>query len=89
MLSQGYKNEELFGKTNELTEQLRQIECVVGGIQSLYWQHTTEADFWNYMELTGWVIPDRDFAKKLIPKIKSTMDQWQYLPIAEELELSF
>jgi hypothetical protein len=79
----------MFGKTNELTEGFRYIECVVGGIQSLYWQHTTEADFWAYMQLADWTIPDENFVKKVILKVKSTMDQWQYLPIGEWLELLF
>ncbi len=36
MLAQGYRFDQLFGKENELTEELRQIEKIVGPIQSVY-----------------------------------------------------
>jgi hypothetical protein len=89
MLSKGYKIGQLFGKTNELTEKLRQIEGIVGGTQSVYSQHMKEEEFWNIINATGLTITNKDFINEVVPKISLTIDQWKYLPIGNSIELFF
>jgi hypothetical protein len=67
MLAQGYRIEQLVGKTNHLTEKLRTIECIVGGIQSVYSKHMDELFFRNYIQKINYDLPDQDFVKKVIP----------------------
>lgn len=89
MLSQGYKMEQLSGKTNTLTEKLRLIECIVGATQSVYSGHMTNADFWNYMETVDWDLPADSLLVNVIPKIREFMEKWKYLPIGNEICLEF
>lgn len=89
MLSQGYQIEQLFGKTNQLTEKLRIIECIVGGAQSVYSNHTDESGFWNYIEAVGFNIGDKKFLEKVIPQISEFMNKWKFLSIGNSLTLNF
>jgi hypothetical protein len=89
MLAQGYRIDQLFGKTNELTEKLRIIECIVGGTQSVYSGHMSKEAFWNYMETVDWELNDAQFLEKVVPRIREFMGSWKYLPIGGEMKLAF
>lgn len=89
MLSQGYKIEELSGKTNPLTRQLRKIECIVGATQSVFSGHMTRLDFRNYMETVDWDLSVDSLLETVIPRIEKFMKNWKYLPIGEGIKLEF
>lgn len=89
MLSQGYQLEQLFGKTNHLTEKLRIIESIVGGTQSVYSKHMDESEFWNYFEAVDFKLTDTKFLERVIPRIEEFMNQWKFLPIGNSLTLHF
>jgi hypothetical protein len=89
MLAQGYDIEQLSGKTNELTEELRRIECMVGGVQSIYSNHMSPEQYWNYLKHQEISIADKEFIHEAIPKIRSFMHSWKYLPVGESIELDF
>jgi hypothetical protein len=89
MLSQGYQIEQLFGKTNQLTEKLRIIECVVGGTQSVYSNHLDESGFWTYIEAVDFNLIDDTFLEEVIPRIADFMSQWKFLSIGNTLTLIF
>ena len=89
MLAQGYRIEQLSGKTNQLTEQLRLIECIVGGVQSVYSKHMDQAGFWNYMQTVDYDIADTSFLEKVIPQINKFMNRWNYLPAGQTVTLNF
>ena len=89
MLAQGYRLEQLFGKTNQLTEKLRIIESIVGGTQSVFSNHMNETDFWNYLKSTEFSKTDSGFLVKVIPRITEFMDEWKYLPIGKTIILNF
>lgn len=89
MLSKGFQMEQLFGKTNKLTEKLRIIECIVGGTQSVYSNHMDETRFWNYIQTVDYDLSDAKFLKKVVPRINEFMNHWKYLPIGETTTLFF
>lgn len=89
MLSQGYQLEQLFGKTNPLTEKLRSIEGIVGGTQSVYSKHMDESAFWDYLDAPGFDISDSNFLDKVIPRIEEFMNHWRFLPIGKSMTLKF
>ena len=89
MLAQGYGIAQLAGKTNELTAELRLIEHVVGGVQSMFWRHMTEDVFWQAMRNKNYTINDPDFLNSVISKIQEIMNRWKYLPVGEVVELEF
>lgn len=89
MLAQGYKPEELKGKTNSLTEKLRLIECIVGGVQSVFSKHKTEEAFWNYIKSVDIEIDNKNFLDDVIPKVEEIINRWKYLPAGSSIELAF
>jgi hypothetical protein len=89
MLSQGYQLEQLFGKTNHLTEKLRVIEFIVGGTQSVYSKHMDESEFWNYIKAVDLKISGTEFLKRVIPPIEDFMNRWKFLPIGDSMTLHF
>ncbi|HOY12523.1 MAG TPA: hypothetical protein PLY70_05255 [Saprospiraceae bacterium] len=89
MLAQGYRMEQLSGKTNQLTEKLRVIESIVGGTQSVFSNHMNETDFWNYLKSTEFGLTDSRFLVKVVTRIAKFMDEWKYLPIGKTIILNF
>jgi hypothetical protein len=89
MLAQGYRMEELKGRENELTEELRQIEVVVGGIQSMYWGHMPLSIFETNVAAIGFRLNARELTEATIPKIAALMDEWKYMPVASAITLRF
>jgi len=89
MLSQGYQKEQLYGKTNQLTEKLRIIECIVGGTQSVYSNHMDKTRFWYYIQTVNYELTNEDFLEIVVPKITEFMNQWKYLTIGQTTTLHF
>ena len=89
MLSKGYRLEQLFGKTNHLTEKLRIIESIVGGTQSVYSKHMDESEFWNYIKAVDFDLKDTGFLEKVIPRIEDFMSRWMFLPIGNSMTIHF
>ena len=89
MLSQGYKMEQLSGKTNTLTQKLRLIECIVGATQSVYSGHMGRSDFKEYMETVEWDLSVDSLLANVILQIKEFMEKWKYLPVGERIYLDF
>lgn len=86
MLSDGYAFEQLAGKTNELTGELREIEKIVGATQSRYRGNTTDENLHAIPESNRFEIP-ADYLDKVLPEIDSIVKRWKYLPVGEKLEL--
>lgn len=89
MLSRGYKTEDLIGKTNPLTKNLRKIECIVGATQSVYSKKMTPQDFKNYIQTVDEIFLEASFLEKVIPKIDDFMLNWKYLKVTESCHLEF
>tara|TARA_R110002124_G_scaffold274893_1_gene444966 strand:- start:334 stop:831 length:498 start_codon:yes stop_codon:yes gene_type:complete len=89
MLSHGYRIEQLFGKTNQLTKKLRIIECIVGATQSVYSNHMDETGFWNYIQTVDFKLTDNNFLEKAVPQISQFMTQWNYMPAGQTTTLHF
>ena len=88
MLAKGYKFEQLFGKENSLTEELRAVEQIVGPIQSVYMGHFKKEQInmlTNYLDVK---ISD-DILDECLDEIKTLVDQWEQLPIGDRIELEF
>ena len=81
--------EQLFGKTNQLTEKLRIIECIVGGTQSVYSNHMDETSFWDYIQILDYDLPDNHFLEKVVPQISEFMNKWNHSSIGQTLTLFF
>jgi hypothetical protein len=88
LINQGYKMEQLGGKTNELTEELRKIEHVVGATQSVYAGYMLPEIFMENMKVIDYTLPPA-FLEKAIHRIQSVMNAWNYLPVGKTLELEF
>lgn len=73
MLSQGYVFKELFGKENELTEDLRFIEKIVGPIQSVYQGHFRREDFLMMTAHLDYELPEGALDDCIV-EIKSLMN---------------
>ena len=88
MLAQGYNFEELFGKENVLTEELRFIEKIVGPIQSIYLGHFKKEDF---RMLTGHLNFDVNDAliEKCLSEIDTLNADWRNLQIGQSITLDF
>ncbi len=79
----------LSGKTNELTEELRRVERIVGPMQSVFSGHLSMEMFEEHMKLINFIPEDADFVGNVTAKIAGLMEQWKYLAIGRSLELEF
>ncbi|WP_417236967.1 hypothetical protein [Bizionia paragorgiae] len=86
MLSQGYTFEELFGKNNPKTEELRFIEQIVGPVQSVISGHIPIADFEKSIEHLHFKFPGDTFNCILV-EIKNIIVIWEGLKIGQNLKL--
>lgn len=89
MLSRGYQINQLFGKTNQLTEKLRVIEYIVGGTQSVFSKYMNETEFWSYIQAINYDLSDKNFIENVIPRINEFMEKWNYLPIGQTVTLDY
>lgn len=88
MLSQGYSFNELFGKDNPQTEELRFIEQIVGPIQSVFSGHIPKADFDQYIGHLDFVIKE-SILDKCLADIRTIIEKWEQLAIGQQITLEF
>ncbi len=88
MLSQGKRFDELFGKDNPQTEELRNIEKIVGPVQSIFSGFIPRSDFKQSIEHLDHKMT-REILDLCLADIKQIMDQWEYLKVGEQLELEW
>lgn len=89
MLNKGHSFAELGGKTNPLTEELRKIECIVGGLQAMYLGHQTKAGYLNYLSSVDIKLADTTFIERALTKIEVLYTKFKYLQIGSEFTLHF
>ncbi len=89
MLNQGYSFAELSGKENPLTEELRKIECIVGGLQAMYMGHQTEEEYLHYLSAVHITLSDTGFIQRALTKIEVLHTKFRYMPLAADLTLHF
>lgn len=88
MLSHGYTFQQLFGKDNPLTTELRFIEQIVGPVQSVYSGHIPENDFEQFIAHLYFPLPENMLSKTLA-HISSIMEKWQPLEPGQSLNLDW
>jgi hypothetical protein len=86
MLAEGYKFNQLFGKENLLTGELRFIEKIVGPVQSVLSGHIPKQDFPVYISHLGVDFNER-LLEDCINEIKSILQEWEKLKVGECLKL--
>lgn len=88
MLSQGYKFDQLFGKENELTEELRIVEKVVGPIQSIYLGYFKKEEINMLLQYLDFQISEQ-LLDQCLTEIERILDRWTKLTVGEQIELNF
>jgi len=88
MLSQGYSFNELFGKDNLLTTELRFIEQVVGPVQSTYLGNIPKQKFEMFLQHIDFNIP-AGFLEICLTEIARIMKSWEQLSVGEQLILEW
>lgn len=89
MLSKGYGIAQLKGKTNELTEELRRVECVVGITQSYYMKNVDEAHLWYYLDSVGIKIQNKRYLQSVVSRMDEITNKWKGLAFGAGLQLKF
>lgn len=88
MLSSGHHFNELVGKTNPLTPELRFIEQIVGPIQSIYLGYFPKEDFnqnINHLEFRL----SEDVLSHCLNEIETTVKHWEQLSLNQNLTLEW
>lgn len=88
MLSGGHSLNELFGKENPETEELRFIEQIVGPVQSVYSGHMPKHRFAEHTGHIGFTAPD-GFLDSCLDEITDLMNKWRDLPVGKQLTLEW
>lgn len=88
MLSQGYSFQELFGKDNVLTAELRFIEQVVGPVQSVFSGNMKKENFDLFIQHTNVTMREGMLDTCLI-EIGDIFKNWEQLPVGEQLILDW
>lgn len=88
MLSLGHSFEELFGKNNPQTTELRFIEQIVGPVQSVYWGHIPKANFDEHIRHLDFTIAESTLASCLA-EIDSIVEHWRKLALGQKLTLQW
>jgi hypothetical protein len=86
MLAAGHSFNELFGKKNKLTAELRHIEKIVGPIQSVFLGYISKQDFPVYIEHLDFIIKETTLENCLM-EIKTILEQWEQLTQGNALQL--
>jgi len=88
MLSKGHSFNELFGKDNPQTTELRFIEQIVGPVQSVYWGHIPKHNFGQFTAHLNFTMRD-DILNTCIAEIEAIMEDWKQLPTGHTLTLDW
>lgn len=86
MLAQGHTFNELFGKENTRTVELRFIEKIVGPIQSTYLGQMPKRDFASSIEHLNYAFPE-ELLDKCLYDIESIYNKWLQLIEGQQLTL--
>ena len=88
MLSKGHSFNELFGKDNPQTTELRFIEQIVGPVHSAYWGHIPKQDFDQFIKHLNFKMPD-SVLNSCLAGIKTIMENWEQLRLGKSLTLEW
>jgi len=88
MLNQGYRFKDLFGKENELTDELRFVEKIVGPIQSIFMGYFKKQDFAMLIKHVDIVVPE-DALDDCLLEIQRIQEDWRNLAIGETMLLAW
>jgi hypothetical protein len=86
MLAQGYSFSELSGKENELNLQLRDVEKIVGPVQSVYMGFIKKEEFEMYTSHLD-LKTDMQWLENCLNQIKQIEAKWRQLAVGELLVL--
>ena len=88
MLSQGHSFNELFGKDNPKTAELRFIEQIVGPVQSVHCGYIPEQNFEEHIRHLDFKIA-ANILSDCLTEIDSLIENWRQLPIGQQLTLEW
>jgi hypothetical protein len=88
MLSIGHSLQELFGKENPLTPELRFIEQIVGPIQSVYAGHLLKQQFSQFINHLNFEISDL-ILNNCLEEIATIQNHWRNLEIGKSITLTW
>ena len=88
MLSQGHSFNELFGKDNPQTGELRFIEQIVGPVQSLYSGNIPKEDFNQYIQHLDFKLQS-DVLEDCLTEIELIITKWEQLIVGHKINLEW
>ena len=88
MLSKGHSFNELFGKDNPMTTELRFIEQIVGPVQSSYLGYIPKQDFEQFVKHLNFTMPE-SVLNSCLTEIESILKNWTQLSTGQQLRLKW
>lgn len=88
MLSQGHTFNDLFGKENPQTTELRIIEQIVGPIQSVHLGHIPIQNFEQSISHLNFTVPENILYTCLV-EINTIIESWGQLQVGQQLTLEW
>jgi hypothetical protein len=88
LLSKGHSFNELFGKDNPQTTELRLIEKIVGPVQSTYLGYIPKEDFEQFVKHLDFTMPE-SVLNSCLTEIESILKKWEHLLIGQQLTLEW
>lgn len=88
MLAQGHTFNDLFGKDNPQTTELRYIEQIVGPIQSVHSAHVPKQDLDLYLKHLDFTIPEL-VLDSILTEIGTIIAHWKKLDAGHQLTLEW
>lgn len=88
LLSSGHSFNELFGKENPLTRELRFIEQIVGPVQSIYYGHMRKEDFEQFVKHLNFKVP-KTVLQASLNEVRIIMNNWEKLSWGETMRLEW
>lgn len=86
MLAQGYSFNQLFGKDNMLTTELRFIEQIVGPVQSVYLGNIQKQNLNEFVQHIGFTMTEA-VLEGCLAEITSIIKSWEELPVGGRITL--
>lgn len=88
MLAKGHSFNELFGKENPQTTELRFIEQIVGPVQSVHWGHIPRQNFEQSISHLDFTMTD-NVLSSCLTEINTITENWEKLPVGQQLTLEW
>ena len=88
MISLGHTFNELFGKNNPQTTELRFTEQIVGPVQSQYSGHIAKQNFAEYIKHLDFEMP-QNILDNCLSEIEKIMNVWSSLALGQNLTLNW